>query len=388
MSRVLAILGAAALLAACSDTVEVLPPIDAPINLFYVLEPSGDPAAPAALVLYWDPVDAPELLVYRVYSRPTTSGPYDLRGETTSLSFHDIGIPDLDYAVSAVNTAGGESELVEVRVDERLRLQAPSTLASTSLDGAIYLGWSDNPFLADPEGFYQYRVYSASYSIDNSTCGNDWVLEGTTVAPEFIAGALDNGAPRCFGVSAESVEGWESLWSPLRADTPRPDARNIVLYADAVNPAVAGFRFWQDLNTNGQADPNELGLIQSSAAPSADFWVDRDPTTFEMFFVPARANTGVAQYGVGPLDDLTSIDFAPLGGYSRSAIEVLPGFGYVFEMDGGDGFARYGAMRPTHVGRDFIIVDWSYQTDPGNPELDVRGGLPTSGEQELVVRRR
>ena len=34
-----------------------------------------------------------------------------------------------------------------------------------------------------------------------------------------------------------------------------------------------------------------------------------------------------------------------------------------------DGFLRYGALRATHVGRDFAIVDWSYQTDPGNPQL-------------------
>ena len=47
----------------------------------------------------------------------------------------------------------------------------------------------------------------------------------------------------------------------------------------------------------------------------------------------------------------------------------MPGFGYVFEMDGGDGFKRYGALRVTHVGQDFLIVDWAFQTDPGNPEL-------------------
>jgi hypothetical protein len=38
-------------------------------------------------------------------------------------------------------------------------------------------------------------------------------------------------------------------------------------------------------------------------------------------------------------------------------------------MDGGDGFLRYGAVRVTHVGQTFLIFDWAYQTDPGNPEL-------------------
>jgi len=106
------------------------------------------------------------------------------------------------------------------------------------------------------------------------------------------------------------------------------------------------------------------------------------------YFTPKRAGTTVTLYGTGPVDDLTSIDIAPLTGFATTPLLVQPGYGYVFEMDGGDGFARYGAIRPTHVGANYIIFDWSYQTDPGNPELEVRGGLPTAGEQDLVVRRR
>jgi hypothetical protein len=378
-----------AAVAACDDDGGVIVvPIEPPTNLYYDLDPSGNPEAPAGLLLFWDAVSAPDLHAYRIYSRPATSGPYDLRGETTSTTFHDIGIPDLDYAVSAVSTSGAESELIEVTVDERLRLQAPNSLVSTSLNAAIYLGWSDNPFAADPEGFRQYRVYSASYSLDTGECGTDWGLEGTTVAPEFIAGALPNGQARCFGVSAESIEGWESLWSPIRADTPRPDARNIVLWADAVNASQAGFRFFQDLNGDGLVGPTELGIIGSSASLSMDFYLYQDPGTLDLFFMPRRSGTTVAFYGDVPVDDLTAIDIAPLTGYDVTGVEVAPGYGYVFEMDGGDGFARYGAIRPTHVGRDFIIFDWSYQTDPGNPELAIHGGLATSESEGIVIKRR
>jgi hypothetical protein len=290
--------------------------------------------------------------------------------------------------VSAVNTEGGESGLVEVRIDERLRLERPDTLVTTSLNGAVYLGWPDNAFLADPEGFRQYRVYSSSFSLDSSACGLDWGLEGTTVAPEFIAGALANGQPRCFGVSAESVEGWESVWSAIVFDTPRPDARNALLWADAADLAHAGFRFFQDLNGDGAVAAGELGIIGSGASAAMDFYLYRDPTTLDLFVVPRRAGTAVALYGLSPVDDLTAIDEAPLGGYDVTGIEVQPGYGYVFEMDGGDGFARYGAIRPTHVGQDFIIFDWSYQTDSGNPELSRHGGLPTAGTGGVVVRRR
>src|SRR5687767_8573836 len=44
--------------------------------------------------------------------------------------------------------------------------EAPATLSSTSLDGAIALVWSDNPFQNDPDIFASYRIYSASFSID------------------------------------------------------------------------------------------------------------------------------------------------------------------------------------------------------------------------------
>ena len=389
MKRLLMVCLGFATLSGCEDEIVVAPvPPQPPAALAYVLEPSGDPATPAGLLLHWEPSPSANLAVYRVYSRPGTSGSYDLRGETTSTTFHDTGVPDGSYAVAAVSLEGGESELIEVEIDERLRLERPNSLGSTSLNGAVHLAWADNAFLTDPQGFKQYRVYSALYSLDDNLCDAAWSLEGTTVSPEFLAGALQNGVPRCFGVSAESIEGWESVWSPIRADTPRPDARNIVLFADPVDPSAAGFRFYQDLNGDGQVGANELGIIRSSTSPTVDFWIDRDPSTLELIIVPQRPGTSVAVYGASAVADLTSIDIAPETGFSTVPITVVPGFGYVFQMDGGDGFARFGALRPTHVGTDYLIFDWSYQTDPGNPELQIRGGAPTAGSQELVIRRR
>ena len=67
-----------------------------------------------------------------------------------------------------------------------------------------------------------------------------------------------------------------------------------------------------------------------------------------LFLTPVRAGTGVNVYGNVPVEDLTSIDYAANGNYPTSGVEALPGWGYVFEMDGGDGFFRYGAVRVTH----------------------------------------
>ena len=251
--------------------------------------------------------------------------------------------------------------------------EAPTSLSSTTLDGAIALVWSDNPFQADPDIFGNYRVYSTSYDIDTGDCGSDWLLEGTTVAPEFLAGALANGVPRCFSVTAVSVDGIESDRSPLRGDTPRPDARNVALSAAQATPNGSGFRFWDDLNDDGSTQSDELGLVRSANAPDIDFFVDRDGNG-DLFLTPVRLGTGVEYYNeTDPVEDLTSIDFAEDRTYLTTGIQALPGFGYVFQTDGGDAFVRYGAVRVSHVGTTFLILDWAFQTDPGNPELLVRG---------------
>ncbi len=360
-------------LGACSETDYVGPggggAVATPSNLVYTVEPSGTPGEPAGVVLRWDYDDDRDLAVWHVYSRGSTSESYRLRASTTSNSFHDEGIPHLQYYVTAEDVDGYETSPSNVvTIDEHLALQKPTTLTSVSLNQSIALSWTDNAYQNNPSRFSIYRVYSAAYDLDANLCGTTWALEGTTIAPEFVAGAMANGVPRCFAVSAVSVEGYESLWSPLRNDTPRPDARNVVVYARQAQDASSGFRFWRDIDTDGVTDPNEIGLVVAGSSPTADFTVERDGSN-RLYLTPLRSGTGIAQYGDAPVADLTGIDFAPDISYGTSGIEALPGWGYVVESDGGDGFARYGAVRVSHVGQNFLILDWAYQTDPGNPEL-------------------
>ena len=251
----------------------------------------------------------------------------------------------------------------------------PASLSSTSLDAAVALVWDDNAYVSDPDIFQNYRVYSTLYDIDNGQCDNSWSLEGTTVAPEFLVGELANGVPRCFHVTALSIDGLESGRSPVRNDTPRPDSRNVAVFAVQAQVAGSGFRFWDDLNNDGLVQNGELGIVADGTSTDTDFFVDRDGNG-DLFLQPQRVGTGVEYYDDNdPVEDLTSIDFAEDREYRTSGILAIPGYGYVFEMDGGDGFLRYGALRVTHVGQNFLIMDWAYQTDPGNPELIVRSGL-------------
>src|SRR2546423_4393877 len=302
-----------------------LPP---PQNLGYQLDASGDPNTPAGILLVWDDVLSSDLASYRVYSRGSTTGRFLLRGETSSNTFHDNGVPHLQYAVTAVDLGGGESDLSNViRVCERLRLAAPDTLGSISLNRAIHLGWADNA--AQDPAFKWYCVYSASYDLDADSCGT-WSLEGETVSNEFLATLLPNGAPRCFGVSAISTQGYESLWSPLRQDTPRPDARNVLVYAFEQQPTQSGFRFWSDVNLNGQGDPGELGLVQDGNRTDIDFRVHLQASDSTLWLVPEFAGDSMQLYGTQPVADLTAIDLAPAAGYTPHMVEAVARCGYLF----------------------------------------------------------
>jgi hypothetical protein len=253
-------------------------------------------------------------------------------------------------------------------------LPAPGSLESVSLNQAIDLYWSDDAFESDPTRFLIYRVYSTSYDLDADLCGASWDVEGTTVAPEFLVGALTNGVPRCYGVSALSIDGAESERSPLRQDTPRPDARNVLVYSFGTKPDSSGFRFWDDFNNDGTGQAAELGLIEAGNRTDVDFAIHQHVDS-SLWIVPVFSGTTMRPHG--RVADLTSIDFAPVSGYSRDSVQAQVGYGYVFEMREGTDL-HYGAVRVTHVGRQYLILDWSLQTDPGNPELTLRGGLLTA----------
>lgn len=343
-----------------------------PRNLRYVVEPNGSGDRPQGVLLRWDHDTDPNLDLWYVYARASTNAAFGFIGSTSSPSFHESSEPALEYFVTAVDRNGSESDRSNiVRIDSRLALPRPAGLTPVSLDGAVALYWPDNAYVDEPDAFRNYRVYSASYDLDANLCGATWRLEGTTVAPEFRAGALANGVPRCFAVSAVSIEGFESLWSPIRHDTPRPDGRNVLVSARQVDATTAGFRFWRDANNDGVAQRAELGQVGSGAAADIDFSVERDGNGV-LRLTPVRANVVARTWANAPVGDLTEIDYAPVGGYARTPLEARPGWGYVWQMPAG-ALARFGAVRVTHVGRDFLILDWSFQVDAGNPELVVAG---------------
>ncbi|MGH7533384.1 MAG: hypothetical protein ACREL4_08855 [Gemmatimonadales bacterium] len=373
------------LLAACGNNStstgpSTTPLVGPPTGLSYFVGPVGSGTAPSSILLRWDFDTSSYLLVWNVYSRRDTTGGFYLRAQTTSPTFHDAGIPDVQYVITAVDVNGNESSPSGVvTVDERLQLAAPDSLSTTALNGGVALDWPDNAFAPD---FLDYRVYSASYDLDSQLCGTDWGLEGTTISPDFIATLLPNGQARCFAVSAVDTLGYEGLWSPIQAETPRFDARDVVVNAVQYSNTGSAFRFWQDLDSDSAATSNELGLLYDGSDTAADFSVTRDGSN-NLFLTPGRAGTEVQT--VGQVTDVNDIHYAPASGYDTTSVQATPGTGYIFQMNGGDGFLRYGAVRVSHVGTDFLILDWAYQSDPGSPML-ARQPLAAPTPQPKPVR--
>jgi hypothetical protein len=87
-----------------------------------------------------------------------------------------------------------------------------------------------------------------------------------------------------------------------------------------------------------------------------------------VWLTPARTGSAVRLYQNSAVTDLAAVDRAPLTGYTSTALEAVPGFAYVFQLQETDGM-HYGVARVQFVTKDFVVFDWAYQDGVGNPEL-------------------
>jgi len=361
MRRTTLVAGAVVALAACSTSDRVTGNnfnLTPPSNLTYQLIPSGNADQPEGIDLRWDPVNDPNIADYAVFSRASTGDQWSLRAQTTSPSFEDLGQPDLQYYVASEAADGSLSAPSNVvTVDNTNKLPPPEDLSAIALDGAVELSWSPNARLANPAAFSYYRVYSTVYHASQNLCDTQWVLEGTTVSEDFIASGLPNGQPRCFDVSAISIDGHESDWPTPIAIAPSASAGDVVVFASQDSLARSGVAF--------SPSTSARGMTASGARTDIDFRVDRhvDGT---MWIVPVKSGTGVALYSAQTIPSLSAIGAAPSAGYSSGPIQAKAKLGYVIQTVRGDG-VHYAGVRVAAVGHDFIVFEWSYQRDPANP---------------------
>jgi hypothetical protein len=233
----MALMGLAAALvgvAGCNNdnnnpTAGITPP-DPPVDLVYQLNPgeqigAGDSIIEPGILLSWFPPSPDSTIqAFVVYGDPDAypdTTDFEQVGITTSISFHDAGVPFLQYDVTSEDIYGDQSAASNVVVVNAAdTVQSPSNLVYTAYDSAALLGWSNISATGyNASHFDYYRIYSDSVS-GGACVANDYALEGTSVSNAFAITGLANGVPRCYFVTAVTKTGHESNGSNIQVITP------------------------------------------------------------------------------------------------------------------------------------------------------------------------
>lgn len=223
---------------------------------------------------------------------------------------------------------------------------APRGLHSVTGDGAVTLAW-----LANTEGDVQgYRIYESGCS-GGPQCPYD--RTGATSATSFVVTGLANGTTHYFAVSAVDAGGRESALSYEDVfDTPRPAGTGLTLSNYLADSLHAGYDF-------------SAFTVRSYSSLLTDIYFGAGGGQYLMF----APFTDTQIQDAGYATTLDAVDFAPNAGWSPTGtVELIPGHCYVV-WTGDDHYAKF---RVTSVAAAQVVVDWAYQTDPGNPELKAR----------------
>lgn len=237
---------------------------------------------------------------------------------------------------------------------------APRGLYSVTGDGRATLRWLANTE-RDVAG---YRVYM-SVCATGSSCPYERI--GTTTGTSFVATGLANGVTRYFAVAAVDHDGNESdLTYEDVFDTPRPAGFGRMLTNYVSDPDFAGY----DFSVYG---------VRAYDHPSTDIFYGYNGSVAQMFAADGLTDIQDAGYA----SSLDAVDWAPSAGWSPTGtVELIPGHCYVvWTRD--DHYAKF---RVTSISSGQVVIDWAYQTDPGNPELAARRVRDeNSGQRRKVV---
>jgi hypothetical protein len=253
----------------------------------------------------------------------------------------------------------------------------PAGVYSITHDGYIEIRWQENRDngLTEGYGVYYYtgdvnglEEYELMTTVNANTINN---------AAVYLDYDVSNGEFYKYAVNAYNEYGESELSYEDVFDTPRPQG-NASVYDFRTHPEQAGFDF--------SRIPNQ---VVDWEHPEADIFFEYDPDpSFLTFFVYVGGENyelvDIQDYGY--TTDITDVNWGdPGGGWSNLGwMELILGHSYiVWTADNHFAAFRVNATNPT-TGR--VSITWSYQTDPGNPELK-RANLPRPEHTENYGRR-
>ncbi|HKK92913.1 MAG TPA: hypothetical protein VJ925_05740 [Longimicrobiales bacterium] len=366
--RLGALLVALAGTTACDETIIVGPDGRAPdapraFDAFYYA---------GAVTLSWELGPAWNGESFRVYGKRSTDPDYFSIAEVTSCgdavcTYTDINVlpgRTYDYYVAAVGRNGVETpsaQAIRVDVPQPIPPAVPDELEAVALDNAVYLRWRDVG--RESADFSFYRVY---LELQDGPA-----LIGETDSPAFLDRLAPNGSTLEYSVSSVDDQGHESGLSAITAGTPRPDFQGEVVYDWFDRPALAGFRFQADDQTNPVLEGGDPRRHFRLETDDAGWWLVPGPNArvYPEGFITTALRCG-------PASDAGCVELtaAPTSGYVAADVGIVPQTTYVLEVPGDDGAYRYGALRVELLGFDqdgdaLMVFDWAYQLQPGNPFL-------------------
>lgn len=334
--------------------------------------PTGYPS----VQLTWLPPSDWDDEVFRVYGKRTGGANYSLIATVTSCTQAGCVYTDRNvqhgqqytYYVAAVDEAGGgetASEFAEnITVPALNRPAAPTAGTPVGLDDAVYLRWTDTNNAA---AVARYMVYLTQLQGQA-----ELYRVGDTDGRGFLDEQAQNGSEYGYRVAAVDTLGHVSSLSAQMTAVPRPDFTGELIYAHASNATQSGFRF---VSSESQ-DP-----VVAGTSASAHFRLETSAGGWRI--VPLNGaqvvefgRTTAITCGPGADAECRAATVAPTSGYTSSAIAVMPEFSYVFRVPGAAGQVHHGVVRvqllgSDQSGRNLMIFDWSYQTKPNDPRLNV-----------------
>uniref|UniRef100_A0A7C4XJA2 Fibronectin type-III domain-containing protein n=1 Tax=candidate division WOR-3 bacterium TaxID=2052148 RepID=A0A7C4XJA2_UNCW3 len=221
----------------------------------------------------------------------------------------------------------------------------PRGLTSITGDESVMLTWYQNtePDLAG------YRIYRGPAP------EGPYILIGETNLDYFLDYGLANGYTYYYAISAFDIHNNESELSYETVfDTPRPEGYNEKLFDYSEYPDFSGWDF-----SSYKVVPYNY--------PHCDFYFGYD-NQFGSSFLYIQNPGGLIQ-DMGYTSSFDEIGYAPTDGWSTSGMaEAINGHTYVI-WTWDNHFAK---IRITSVNSSYVVFDWAYQIDPGNPELVVK----------------
>lgn len=241
----------------------------------------------------------------------------------------------------------------------------PSSVYTITGDGCVEICWGEVRS-EDLAGYKIYRSQSAS---------GTYYRIGRSEDNYYLDEDVQNGITYYYAVTSYDWEGNESdLSYETVHDTPRPEGYDLTIYDE---DARAGVDF--------------SGYYHHMIQPWDDPFVD-----MYLLWLNGRyclASTDVeyqgAIYGTdiqhaGYVNSLDEIDWAPDGGWSvdiADTVVLYEDHAYVV-WTWENNFAKFQVV---YIGYDYVIIDWAFQADEGNPELKT---LPNEQNQQSIDLRK